>query len=150
MSVADIATKANELSPEDKGALICQIVGEMKVMDLKALVETVETTFDVKAGGGGMDPAMMAAMMAGMGGGAAAAADAEPTEFDVVLLGPGDSKIKVIKEVRGITGLGLKEAKALVDGAPKAIKEKVSKDEAEKVSGQLEEVGAKVEVKPSA
>jgi len=150
MSVAEILEKANALSDEEKGELIVGIVGEMKAMALKGLVTSVEEAFGVEAssGGGGFDPAMLAAM-AGAGGGAGAA-DAEPTEFDVILTGTGDAKIKVIKEVRGITGLGLKEAKALVDGLPKAIKEKVSKDEAEKVQGQLEEVGAKVEVKPSA
>jgi len=149
MSVAEIIEKANALSDEEKGELIVGIVGEMKAMSLKGLVTSVEEAFGVEAGsgGGGFDPAMLAAMSGGAGG---AAADTEPTEFDVILTGTGDAKIKVIKEVRGITGLGLKEAKAVVDGVPKAVKERVSKDEAAKVAEQLEGVGAKVEVKPSA
>jgi large subunit ribosomal protein L7/L12 len=150
MSVAELLEKANTLTAAEKGELVCGIVGEMKAMELKGLVETVETTFGVEAsGGGGFDPAMLAGLSLG-GGGGAAEEDAGPTEFDVILNGPGDSKIKVIKEVRGITGLGLKDAKGLVDGAPKAVKEKLSKEEAEKILGQLEEVGAKVEIKPSA
>jgi large subunit ribosomal protein L7/L12 len=86
--------------------------------------------------------------MAGMpaGGGDSAAAE-EKTEFDVILTAHGDKKIQVIKEVRAITGLGLKEAKELVESAPKAVKEGVPKDEAEKIKGQLEEAGAQVEVK---
>jgi len=92
------------------------------------------------AAGGGM---MMAAMPAGDGGGAAE----EKTAFDVVLTGVGDKKIQVIKAVRSITGLGLKEAKDLVEGAPKAVKEGVSKDEAEKIRAELAESGASVEVK---
>ena len=92
------------------------------------------------AAGGGV---MMAAPAEGDGGGAAA----EQTAFDVVLAGAGDKKIQVIKAVRGITGLGLKEAKDLVEGAPKAVKEGVSKDEAEKIKAELEEAGASVEIK---
>ena len=92
------------------------------------------------AAGGGV---MMAAPAAGDGGGAAE----EQTAFDVVLAGAGDKKIQVIKAVRGITGLGLKEAKDLVEGAPKAVKEGVSKDEAEKIKAELEEAGASVEIK---
>ncbi len=83
--------------------------------------------------------------MAAMGG--AEEAPAEQTEFDVMLLGPGDKKIQVIKTVRAITGLGLKEAKAVVDEAPKAVKEGISKDEADAIKQQLEEAGALVEVK---
>ena len=86
--------------------------------------------------------------VAAAGGGAAAAAPAEEkTEFDVVLTAAGDKKIEVIKEVRAITGLGLKEAKDLVEGAPKPVKEGVNKDEAEKLKAQLEKAGAKVELK---
>ena len=88
--------------------------------------------------------AMMAAMPGGAEGGAAAE---EQTEFDVVLTAIGDKKIQVIKEVRAITGLGLKDAKALVDEAPKPVKEGISKDEAEKIKAQLEEAGAQVELK---
>lgn len=151
MSVAELIEKAGSLSSEEKGQLICGIVGDMKARELQTVVKAVEEEFGVEAAsaGGAIDPAMLAALAGGAGGGAAAA-DAEPTEFDVILTSPGDSKIKVIKEVRGLTGLSLKDAKGLVDGAPKPVKEKVDKDEAEKVKGQLEDVGAVVEVKPSA
>jgi large subunit ribosomal protein L7/L12 len=146
MSVAELIEKAGALSTEEKGQLICGIVGDMKARELQGVVKAVEEEFGVEASSGGMafDPSMFA----NMGSGPAEAA--EPTEFDVVLTSCGDAKIKVIKEVRAITGLSLKEAKGLVDGAPKSVKEKVDKDEAEKVKAQLEEVGAGVEVKASA
>ncbi|WP_375196485.1 50S ribosomal protein L7/L12, partial [Sphingobium sp.] len=95
----------------------------------------------------GVSAAAAVAVAAPAAGGAPAAAAEEQTEFDVILTGDGGKKINVIKEVRAITGLGLTEAKALVEGAPKAIKEGVSKDEAEKVKKQLEEAGATVELK---
>lgn len=115
----------------------------LTVVEAADLVKQLEEKWDVKAAsGGGMDPAMLAAM-AGAG---APAAEAQ-TEFDVILKAAGAQKIKVIKEVRGITGLGLKEAKELVDGAPKAVKEGVAKDEADKLAEQLKAVGAEVEVK---
>ncbi len=100
------------------------------------------------AGGGGM---MMAGPMptGGGEGGGGAEPPPEPTEFDVILAEFGAEKIKVIKEVRGITGLGLKEAKALVEGAPKPLKEGIGKDEAEELKKKLEEVGAKIEIKPA-
>ncbi|MGF1579303.1 MAG: 50S ribosomal protein L7/L12 [Gemmataceae bacterium] len=101
------------------------------------------------AGGGGV---MMAGPMPGGGGGGdegGAEAPPEPTEFDVILADFGSEKIKVIKEVRGITGLGLKEAKALVEEAPKPLKEAVAKEEAEELKKKLEEVGAKIEIKPA-
>ena len=91
--------------------------------------------------------APVAMMAAGPAGDAGAAAAEEQTEFDVMLLSPGDKKIGVIKEVRAITGLGLKEAKELVDSAPKAVKEGVAKEEAEQIKSQLEEAGAQVELK---
>ncbi|MBX9930639.1 MAG: 50S ribosomal protein L7/L12 [Methylobacterium sp.] len=96
----------------------------------------------------GVSAAAAVAVAAGpaAGGGAAAAAE-EQTEFTVMLAGAGDKKIEVIKEVRAITGLGLKEAKDLVEAAPKAVKESVTKDEAEKIKAQLEKAGAKVELK---
>ncbi|WP_201861509.1 50S ribosomal protein L7/L12 [Microvirga soli] len=94
----------------------------------------------------GVSAAAAVAVAAAPGGAAAPAAE-EQTEFTVVLAGAGDKKIEVIKEVRGITGLGLKEAKDLVEGAPKPVKEGVSKDEAEKIKATLEKVGAKVELK---
>ena len=95
----------------------------------------------------GVSAAAAVAVAATAGGGAAAAAVEEKTEFDVILTGDGGNKIAVIKEVRAITGLGLTEAKAAVEAAPKAIKEGVSKDEAEKVKAQLEAAGATVELK---
>ena len=95
----------------------------------------------------GVSAAAAVAIAAAPGAGAAAAPVEEQTEFTVVLAAVGDKKIEVIKEVRGITGLGLKEAKDLVEGAPKPVKEGVSKDEAEKVKATLEKVGAKVELK---
>jgi large subunit ribosomal protein L7/L12 len=113
----------------------------MSVLDLSELVKEMEEKFGVSAA------APMAMMAAGPGEGAAGGPEEEKTEFDVMLIAHGDKKIQVIKEVRAITGLGLKDAKELVDGLPKAVKEAVSKDEAEKVKTQLEEAGAQVEVK---
>ncbi|MGB3543667.1 50S ribosomal protein L7/L12 [Rubrivirga sp.] len=95
----------------------------------------------------GIEPAAAAAVMAGPAGGDGAAAAEEQSEFDVILAGIGGNKIAVIKEVRGITGLGLKEAKGLVDGAPSPIKEGVSKEEADEIKGKLEGAGAEVELK---
>ncbi|SOC39172.1 50S ribosomal protein L7/L12 [Ureibacillus acetophenoni] len=115
---------------------ILEAIKTMTVLELNDLVKAIEEEFGVTA----------AAPVAVVGGGAAAAAE-EKTEFDVVLASAGDQKIKVIKVVREITGLGLKEAKELVDNAPKALKEGVSKDEAEEIKAKIEEVGASVEVK---
>jgi large subunit ribosomal protein L7/L12 len=95
----------------------------------------------------GVSAAAAVAVAAGPAGGGAAAAAEEKTEFTVVLAGAGDKKIEVIKEVRALTGLGLKEAKDLVEGAPKPVKEGVNKDEAAKIKATLEKVGAKVELK---
>ena len=120
---------------------VTAIVEELKgltVIELSELVHAVEDAFGVSA-------AAAVAVAAPAEGGAAAAA--EQTEFDVILKAPGAGKINVIKVVRAITGLGLKEAKALVDEAPKPVKEAVSKDEAESIKKQLEEAGAEVEVK---
>ncbi|MGH2319679.1 MULTISPECIES: 50S ribosomal protein L7/L12 [Planococcus] len=114
---------------------ILDAIKEMTVLQLNDLVKAIEEEFGVTA----------AAPVAAAAGGAAA--EEEQTEFDVVLTSAGDSKIKVIKAVREVTGLGLKEAKALVDEAPKAIKEGATKEEAEEIKGKLEEVGASVEVK---
>jgi len=116
---------------------IIEAIKSMTVLELNDLVKAIEEEFGVTA----------AAPVAVMAGGAAAAEVAEQTEFDVILLEAGASKINVIKAVREITGLGLKEAKDLVDGAPKPIKEKVAKEEADSVKAKLEEAGAKVEVK---
>jgi len=112
----------------------------LNIVELNDLVKKLEDKWDVQAGGG-------AVMMAGPAGGEGAAEE-EPTEFNVILSGIGAKKIQVIKEVRTITGLGLKEAKAVVDEAPSAVKESVDKDEAEKIKEQLEGVGASVEIKP--
>ena len=109
-------------------------------MELSELVKALEDEFGVSA-------AAPVAVAAAPAAGAAAAAEEEKTEFDAVLASVGDQKIKVIKVVREITGLGLKEAKALVDGAPKPLKEGVAKEEAEEIKTKLEEVGATVEVK---
>jgi len=117
-------------------------IENMSVLELSEFVKELEDKFGVTAA------APMAAMpMGGMPGAAAEAAEAEQTEFDVILTGAGDKKIQVIKEVRVLTGLGLKEAKALVDEAPKPVKEGVSKEEADEIRAKLEEVGAIVEVK---
>jgi len=117
---------------------IIDVVKEMTVLELSELVKAIEEEFDVSAA------APAAAVVAAPAAGEAAE---EKTEFDVVLTGAGDKKINVIKVVREITGLGLKEAKAVVDGAPNAVKEGISKEEAEQVKGKLEEAGASVEVK---
>ena len=116
---------------------IIQAIKEMSVLELNELVKACEEEFGVSA----------AAPVAVAGGAAAGGAAAEKTEFDVVLASAGANKIKVIKVVREITGLGLKEAKEIVDGAPKTLKEAVSKDEAEDMKAKLAEVGAEVEVK---
>ena len=119
---------------------VIEFIKNMSVLELSELVKELEDTFGVTAAA----PMAMAAMPAG---GADAAAEEEQTEFDVILESAGDKKIQVIKVVRAITGLGLKEAKELVDGAPKAVKEAVSKEEAESVKNQLEEAGGVVQVK---
>jgi large subunit ribosomal protein L7/L12 len=123
----------------DLNALVDQL-SELTVLEAAELSKLLEEKWGVSAA------AAVAAPAAG-GGGAAAPAAEEKTEFDVILTGDGGKKINVIKEVRAITGLGLTEAKALVEGAPKPVKEGVSKDEAEKVKKQLEEAGATVELK---
>ena len=113
----------------------------LSLLDAQQLSDYLKETYGIEPASGGA--VMMAAAPGGDGGGA----EEEKTSFDVILAGAGDKKIQVIKAVRGITGLGLKEAKELVESAPKAIKEGVSKDEAEKLKGELEEAGASVEVK---
>lgn len=124
---------------------IIEDLSALTVVEAANLVKQLEEKWGVKAAsGGGMDPALIAAMAGAAGGGAAVE---EKTEFDVILKAAGADKIKVIKEVRAITGLGLKEAKELVDGAPKTLKEAVEKDEAEKIKAQLVAVGAEIEIK---
>ena len=124
------------LSNED----ILNAIAEMSVMDVVELVSAMEEKFGVSAAA-----AVAAAPAAAADGGGEAAA--EKTEFDVVLSAVGDKKVNVIKAVRGITGLGLKEAKDMVDGAPSTIKEAAPKDDAEEAKKQLEEAGATVELK---
>jgi len=118
---------------------IIEAIGGMTVLELSDLIKAVEEKFDVKA-------AAPVAVAAGPAAGAAAPVE-EKTQFDVILKSAGDKKINVIKVVRAITGLGLKEAKDLVEGAPKPVKEGITKDEAEKMKKELEENGATVELK---
>jgi large subunit ribosomal protein L7/L12 len=125
----------------DLNALVDQL-SQLTVLEASELSKLLEEKWGVSAAA-----AVAAAPAAGGAGGAAAPAAEEKTEFDVILTGDGGKKINVIKEVRAITNLGLTEAKALVEGAPKAVKEGVSKDEAEKIKAQLEGAGATVEVK---
>lgn len=120
---------------------ILNAIAEMSVMDIVELIEAMEDKFGVTAA------AAVAAAPAAAGAGDAGEAAAEQTEFDVVLTAVGDKKVNVIKAVRALTGLGLKEAKAVVDGAPSPVKEAVSKDDAEEAKKALEEAGATVEVK---
>jgi large subunit ribosomal protein L7/L12 len=120
---------------------VIEFVSNMSVLELSELIKELEEKFGVSAA------APMAMMAAGPAQGAGAAQAEEKTEFDVIITASGDKKIQVIKEVRAITGLGLKEAKALVDEVPKPVKEGVTKDEAEKIKAQLEEAGAQVELK---
>lgn len=120
---------------------VVEFIGNMTVLELSEFIKELEDVFGVEAAA----PAVAVAAAPAAGGDAAA--EEEKTEFDVVLTGAGGNKIAVIKAVRAITGLGLKEAKALVDEAPKALKEGVSKDEADEAAKQLQEAGAEVEVK---
>jgi large subunit ribosomal protein L7/L12 len=128
-----------KMSPDD----VLDAVAEWNLLELSDFIKKFEEKFEVTAAA----PVAMA-MPGGVGGGGAAAeAEEEKTEFDVILTAAGEKKINVIKEVRAITSLGLKEAKDLVEAAPKAVREKITKEEAEKVKAQLEGAGATVEVK---
>jgi len=129
---------ATKISPEE----FVDALQEWSVLDVVNAVKLMEEKLGIKAAA----PAAVAAAPAGGGGGEAAEPE-EQTEFTVVLTGPGDAKINVIKAVREITGLGLKEAKDLVDGAPKPVREGVSKEEAAQVETKLKEAGASVEVR---
>jgi len=121
---------------------VIDFIANMTVLELSEMVKELEDKFGVSAS------APIAMMAAGPAEGAGSvSAEEEKTEFDIILLAAGDKKIQVIKEVRAITGLGLKDAKALVDEAPKPVKEGVGKEEAEKIKAQLEEAGAQVELK---
>ena len=124
----------------DKEELM-ESIENMTVLELSELVKALEERFGVSA------TAVAAAPAAGAAGDGAAAAEEEQTEFDVVLQGPGEKKIQVIKVVRAATGLGLKEAKALVDEAPNPVKEALSREDADALKTQLEEAGAAVELK---
>ena len=120
---------------------LMETIENMTVLELSELVSALEERFGVSA------TAVAAAPAAGAAGDGAAAAEEEQTEFDVVLQGPGEKKIQVIKVVRAATGLGLKEAKALVDEAPNPVKEALSREDADALKTQLEEAGASVELK---
>jgi len=129
-----MATKVEEIAEQLDG---------LTLLEAAQLSKLLQEKWGVSAAA----PVAVAAMPGAAGGGAAAAAEEEKTEFDVVLTATGDKKIQVIKVVRELTGLGLKEAKAVADEAPKPVKEKVSKAEAEDMKKKLEEVGASVEIK---
>ena len=126
-------------SPDD----VLAAVAEWNLLELSDFIKKFEEKFEVTAAA----PVAMAMPGGGGGGAAPAEAEEEKTEFDVILTAIGEKKINVIKEVRAITGLGLKEAKDLVEAAPKPVREKITKEEADKVKAQLEEAGATVEVK---
>ena len=119
---------------------VIEFIANMSVLELSELVKEMEEKFGVSA-------AAPVAMMAAPAGDAGGAKEEEKTEFDVILTAFGDKKIQVIKEVRAITGLGLKDAKTLVDDAPKPVKEGIAKEDAEKIKAQLEAAGAQVELK---
>ena len=133
-------TKEAKVELTDKMKSVMDTIEKMTVMELADLVKALEDKFGVVA-------AAAVAVQAGAGAGAAPAAAEEKSTFTVVLAAAGASKIQVIKELRTITSLGLKEAKDLVDGAPKTIKEGATKDEADKIKKQLEAAGAKIELK---
>lgn len=145
MAVAELLEKVNGLSQGEKQELMIGAAEKLTLVEILALVKAMETKWDVKASGGG---GMM--MMAAPGGGGAAAAEepAEKTDFNLVLKEVGGTaKIAVIKEIRGITGMNLKDAKELVDKAPVTIKEKMPKEEAEKAKTAIEAAGGVVELK---
>ena len=139
-AVGKIVKEIQGLSSEDRNTVMLDVIGGMPVLELSDFNKQVEEKFDVTPMAAG--PMMMAGVP-----GAGAEAEEEQTAFDVILEGPGDRKIQVIKAIRELTSLGLKEAKALVDDSPKAVKTGVDKDEAEKVKAKLEESGASVTIK---
>ena len=122
---------------------VLEIVKGMTVLELAELIKSFEEEFGVSAAA----PMAMAVAAPAGGGGAEEAAQEEQSEFDVILTGAGEKKIQVVKVVREITGLGLKESKELVDEAPKPVKEKISKEEADAIKEKLEEAGASIEIK---
>ena len=135
------AAESTGAETESRTDAIVALLKEMSLLEVNDLVKKLEDEFGVTAA----MPMMAAGAPAGAGD--PAAVEEEQTEFDVMLNATGDKKIQVIKVVRAVTGLGLKEAKALVDSSPKAVKEKVSRKEADDVKAQLEEVGAQIEIK---
>ncbi len=142
MSVAEIKTAFAALSEPEQLEALTAILGEMPVVRVNALVKHLEEEWGVSAAA----PVMMAGP-AGGGGDEAVAVEAVQTEFDVILTSAGEAKLPVIKVVREITGLGIKEAKELVDAAPKAIKEKIARAEADEIVKKLVEAGAVAELK---
>ncbi len=142
--VTAVLDSVKEFSAEEKRSLVLEVVAGLTMMEASDLVKDFEAKFGVSAAAMAFAPA---AAGGAAGGEAAGEAEEEKTSFDVILSEVGDQKIKVIKVVRAETSLGLKEAKALVDEAPKPVKEGVSKEEAEKLKAALEEVGAVVEIK---
>ncbi len=143
MTVDELRTAALELSEEDLQEFLRTVLEQVPVVRMNALVKHLEEVWDVSAAGA---PVMVAGGAGGAGEDAGAAAT-EQTEFDVILKEIGDSKLAVIKVVREVTGLGIKEAKALVDDVPKPIKEKISKAESEEIQKKLTEAGAVAELK---
>ncbi len=138
----EVTVDQEQTATDPKVEEIIKTIEEMTVLQLSQLVKALEDRFGVTAAA----PMAVAAAPAG-GEGEGGAEEEEQTEFDVVLKGAGAQKIQVIKVVRGLTNLGLKEAKELVDGAPSNVKEAVSKEEADEIKSKLEEVGAEIEVK---
>ena len=138
--VTKLVDEVMKLTAEDRRVFTASYIGKLSVMELADQVKNLEVVFGVTA-------AVPMAMMAAPSGAAAAPVEEEKTAFDVVLKEVGDKKIQVIKAVRQVTNLGLKEAKALVDGAPGKVKEGVSKEECEKIKQELEAAGATVEIK---
>jgi large subunit ribosomal protein L7/L12 len=142
-AVLGVMDSVAKLNPEEKAQLGLEIIKNLTVMELSKWVKTLEEEFGVSAA-----PVAVAGAVSAAPGAAAGAAPAEEkTEFQVVLASSGTNKIQVIKEVRALTNLGLKEAKDLVDGAPKVLKESVSKKEADEIKAKLEAAGAKIEIK---
>ena len=142
MSEETATTEEEAVQLEGKAAEFAEWLGTISLLEAADLVKALEDKFGVTAAG----PAVAVAAAPAAGGDAGGAAE-EKTEFDVILTAAGDKKIQVIKELRGLTSLGLKEAKELVDNAPKAVKEGVSKEEAEEVKAKLEAAGASAEIK---
>ncbi|MCB1195284.1 50S ribosomal protein L7/L12 [bacterium] len=138
--VAKLVESIKGLSTQERAELGLEVIKSLTMVEISNWVKMMEEEFGVSA-------AAPVAVAAGPVAGGVAEVAAEPTEFNVVLVSSGDKKIQVIKEVRAITNLGLKEAKDLVDSPPKTVKEGVSKEEGEKIKKQLEDAGAKVELK---